>query len=226
MKTWMLAVLALVPSFASAAPCTDKDTCAIRCEAGDPAACVLALYSPFTPLEGENVPPARDQVTRCRHAPITCDRYLAHLWTGIGRKQQRDVAVKVWETECDDSNWIACFLHAKAIEPKDPAAAGKAYREICKSRGHDLVCKSGGKLWSRVTGKRDGIEFSLELPALLVPVDTADGWSVVFAGSSRWPDISVLVEGGNLVCKPGARPTTKWLPSGWLDRACKSLRNQ
>lgn len=224
MKAWLVAVLHFMPAIASATQCRDKVACETACEAGDPAACVLVLYSPFKPLEGEKVPPARDPVTRCSHAPISCDRYLAHLWAGVGIKQQRDVAVAVWNHECSDSNWIACFLHAKAIEPKDPLGAGKAYREVCKSRGIDLACSAGGKLWSRVTGQRDGTAFSIELPAILAPVDTGDGWSVVFAGSSRWPDISVSVEGGKLLCKPGARPTTKWLPSGWLDRACKSLQ--
>jgi hypothetical protein len=182
------------------------------------------MYSPFMPLEGENLPPVRGTLRRCSDAPIRCDRYLAHLWTGVGLKQQRDVAIHVWDTECDDSNWSACFLHAKAIESVNPVAAGTAYRKLCEARGDDRACKAGGKLWSRVTGKRGDIEFSIELPAILVPTDNGDGWSVAFAGSSRWFDISVSVEAGALVCRPGARPTTRWLPVGWLDRACKSLQ--
>lgn len=235
----LLVVAALWPAIAAAAPCKDKEACTTACEGGDPAACAIIGYTNFQPLTARKVPARKQPVESCDDAPVTCNIYAAHLWSGIGIKQNKPLALTLWAERCsEDEDAYACLSHAKATIATDKKAAIAEYQVAC-GRGQELACKAAAKIWTQQSGVAGGrygtkskktIPFTIELPAVMSPHrDWTGAWTVMSRNSSGgWPDIEVVVdEAGKLACNgpaKAARSNGAWLEAGWVERACKSVK--
>jgi hypothetical protein len=240
-----IVVIALLARPALGAPCKTASACDAACDAGDPAACVVAVYEKAAPFK-ERLAELDHRCTELESS-AACILVAAYQWAGVGTKVQKDVAIETWRDNCHEDDWYHCLVYAKAIERTRPADARETYRDICSERDSELACRAGGRMWERVRATtRHGAAFSVELPAVIKHYDVwgAGTWHVLWSASTMTPDVRIDDRNGVLECtaapqsagdpdgaygdvvKRYAEKYRRYLPPDWAARICASLRKE
>jgi hypothetical protein len=225
------AVLLVAGAVASADVCKDDRACIDACVAGDPVSCVLAWqheHSTASKLDGAD----REDACRVdRKKPGRADLCAVYLW----RDGDHDKALELWKADCDNER-IGGACHAIAI-----AAPSDHWRDAiemaCAGSAYELPCRISAKFTTVVEGEVGGVKYELEMPAGNLGDDKTKGLpgQHFFAWASDRPAIVVrLARSGSLTCEHVEGKTTgfehperfAWLPTGWGDKACKSLKKR
>lgn len=242
-------VVAMAGGVATADTCKDKDACIQACVAGDPVSCELAYWS------GKQTLTAKDEADRCRvseydhdaHQPSLCG---AHLWAGIGVKADRAKAIEMWDHACDpgEGHVEGCIPWAIAVAKDQPTKVRDLMWDLCNDDA-ELPCRIGSQYLRHVEGEVDGVKYALDMPAMtrtfsaerLEHLSAHRGLHFFKWNNEIQAAITITLDAaGTLGCThregktkgfvmPDGRVLVDqhtWLPAGWGDRACASLKKR
>lgn len=230
MKRAVFAAIVAASCVTSADVCKDK-ACVEACLDGDPVSCVLAYHqkhqTPWT-LEEKDRERACDKLKK---KPPQADVCGAYLW----RDGNKAEATGMWAQACDDER--AADGSCEAMASARPSEHWTAAMEMrCAGSFYELPCRLGARFTSRVKGEVGGTKYELDMPAMNLGDDTTrkrPGEHFVLWGLDH-AAVTVSVKNGSLACEhvEGKTGTLEhaemyaWLPAGWGDKACKSLKKR